>query len=113
MTINYYISNPMVQPVFHLSVSPLIETAALQHPNTETRDARGDHLENLAKFRVDGNHCPPLIHTSSHFVMQGSQVGQMQFALDKSFLAVPIHLLLQWPEMIFKIIDLVTLLAPL
>lgn len=76
MTINY-ILNPMVQSVFHPSGSPLIYSVALQHPNKETWNAAENHVENLAKVKVDVNCCSLLIHKSSHFIVQGSQAGQV------------------------------------
>lgn len=77
MAINYYILNPMVQPVFHLSGRPLIYNVALQHPNKETGNATEDHVENLSIVKVDVNCYSLLIHKPSHFIVQGSQVGQV------------------------------------
>lgn len=59
----------------------------------EDTTALGDCIEGFAKVKVSSIHCLPHIHRASHLIKQGRQVGQAQFILDKSNVAVPSHLL--------------------
>lgn len=52
----------------------------------------GDHDKGLAEVKVNHIHCFPFTHRASLFIVEGNRVGQAQFALGKSMLAVPNHL---------------------
>ena len=52
-----------------------------------------DHVKALAKLKVKNIHSSPLIHSVIHVIVEGSRVNKARFALSKSMLAIPNHLL--------------------
>lgn len=57
------------------------------------KDVMVDHVKSLTRVKMNNTHCCPLPHTASHFIVEGNQVGQAEFAFSKSILTIPNHLL--------------------
>lgn len=53
----------------------------------------GDSVKTLAKVKANANDNASLVHKSRHLFIEGNQVSQALFTLDKPMLAVPDHLL--------------------
>lgn len=51
----------------------------------------GDAAESIIKVQVSNIHCSPLIHKPTHFITEGSQVGQAWLILAQSIPVIPDH----------------------
>lgn len=51
-----------------------------------SKNAIGDNVKSLAKFKVDHIHHPLLVYPSSYAIMKGYEIGQVQLPLGESML---------------------------